>query len=137
MENAIGKRAEHVKIEVAADEEFHKILFEKKGKNLKCTGVSLEVDIQPRTIYYVRVNVLDETGDKGCGITTFETGKKQEPWKAHWIGPESGDTFHPVLRKCIRTEKQVIKARLYICGLGVYEAYMNGKKIGEEYLHHC
>lgn len=25
-------------------------------------------------------------------------------------------------------------ARLYICGLGVYEAYINGKKVGEEYL---
>ena len=30
--------------------------------------------------------------------------------------------------------KEVEKARLYICGLGLYEAYYNGKRIGDEYL---
>ncbi|MFR8944322.1 MAG: alpha-L-rhamnosidase N-terminal domain-containing protein [Blautia obeum] len=31
-------------------------------------------------------------------------------------------------------EKRIKKARLYICGLGLYEAYVNGKKAGNEYL---
>ncbi|MBE0600555.1 MAG: family 78 glycoside hydrolase catalytic domain, partial [Firmicutes bacterium] len=40
----------------------------------------------------------------------------------------------PVLSREIQAEKPVQAARLYICGLGLYEASLNGEKIGDEYL---
>ena len=40
----------------------------------------------------------------------------------------------PYLVKQVKLTKPVRAARLYICGLGLYEAYYNGRRIGEEYL---
>lgn len=39
----------------------------------------------------------------------------------------------PLLRKAVKTEKAVKDARLYVTARGVYEAYINGKRIGEDY----
>ena len=32
------------------------------------------------------------------------------------------------------SEKEISRARIYVTGLGVYEAYLNGEKIGDGYL---
>lgn len=29
---------------------------------------------------------------------------------------------------------EIEKARLYVCGLGLYEVYINGKKVGDQFL---
>lgn len=66
-------------------------------------------------------------------------------WEAQWIGLDkmfAGDTLaHKsrlsarYLRKEFETEKQKIqRATLYISGLGLYEAYINGEKIGDHVL---
>ena len=59
-------------------------------------------------------------------------------WEATWIGIESpedvrtGDVSLPAryLRTTFKAEKRIRKARLHICGLGLYEAYLNGSKVG-------
>ncbi len=64
----------------------------------------------------------------------------KEDWKAVWIGaPESINTGHwrlpaPQLRKEVNLSKKVKKARAYISGLGYYELYINGEKIGDHVL---
>lgn len=67
-------------------------------------------------------------------IATFETGKMDEVWTGKWIGPAKEDTFHPVLEKTFAVEKEVKRARLYMTGVGMFEAYLDGEKVGEEYL---
>ena len=57
-----------------------------------------------------------------------------EAWQAGWIGCDNEEGRHPVFFKKIIPRKPVRSARLYICGLGLYEAAWNGEKIGEEYL---
>ena len=65
----------------------------------------------------------------------------QENWQAEWIGaPWEGESFvpdaeHPTpeFRKCIRLDKGVKEAYAYICGLGLFEMYINGKRVGEDY----
>ena len=63
---------------------------------------------------------------------------KPERWMIH--GWENGsqqkkeDTFHPLFIKNFEVKKKPASARLYICGLGLFEAKLNGKKIGEEVL---
>jgi len=66
-------------------------------------------------------------------------------WQAKWIGLDSAfawekpkDTFTRVsaryLRKEFKVEKKVKRATAYISGLGLYELYINGKKIGDQVL---
>ncbi len=64
----------------------------------------------------------------------------QADWKAGWIGaPESVNTGKwqlpaPQFRKEVTLSKNIKKARAYISGLGYYELYINGKKIGDHVL---
>jgi alpha-L-rhamnosidase len=56
----------------------------------------------------------------------------EEPWSAQWIGCHE-DPRHPVFRTTLPHDN-VKSARIYICGLGLYRAELNGEKIGDEYL---
>jgi alpha-L-rhamnosidase len=56
----------------------------------------------------------------------------EEPWSAKWIACGKGDR-HPVFSRdldqasaSLASGKRVAGARLYISGLGLYEAYLNG-----------
>lgn len=66
---------------------------------------------------------------------------KPSDWKAKWIGqtedlyPDSTRTFPaPYFRKEFAVKKAVKKAVAYVCGLGFYEMYFNGNKIGDQVL---
>lgn len=134
VEEAVGKYAIQVKIEAALDETFQEIVYAAENKNFSCTGTRLEMVLKPRTRYFVRITVTDEMGESASGITWFETGKMDEEWIAEWISPTEEDLFHPIMRKKFCMSKPFINARLYICGLGVYESYLNGTKTGHEIL---
>ncbi|MEO6707057.1 MAG: family 78 glycoside hydrolase catalytic domain, partial [Ginsengibacter sp.] len=65
-------------------------------------------------------------------------------WQAKWIGEGNKqvtkeedfykDDPMPLFQKLFHTSKKVASARLYICGLGYYEAYINGEKVGDHML---
>lgn len=63
-------------------------------------------------------------------------------WKAQWIGtaPSPDDVDHPepqpapLLRKPFDVPKSVRRATATICGLGYYELYLNGAKVGDHVL---
>jgi len=40
----------------------------------------------------------------------------------------------PIFRRDFEVRRKVVRARAYICGLGYYELYINGKKIGDQVL---
>lgn len=64
---------------------------------------------------------------------------KQEDWLASWISHESADDILDkrtrvnarYFRKGFKSTGKVEQAKLYICGLGSYDLYINGKNIGE------
>jgi alpha-L-rhamnosidase len=68
----------------------------------------------------------------------------EDDWNANWIddgkeNPKTDKEFYkndpaPLFRKEFVLEKKVEKARLYITGLGYYEAYLNGDRIGNSVL---
>ena len=76
----------------------------------------------------------------GFSLTTFETGRMETPWKGRWI---SDPSYHfteakvspvpMVFRKEITTNKPIARARLYATAMGIYEAELNGQKLGEQY----
>lgn len=94
---------------------------------------SVNVELKPRTRYQWSVEVTTDTKEQVSAESWFETGKADEAWEGQWIAPEQ-QTSSVILRKTFAYDGTVGAARLYICGLGVYECYINGKKAGEEYL---
>lgn len=95
----------------------------------------VDVALRPRTRYHWTVSVRTDAGEEQTsGENWFETGKLDEPWVAQWIGCNEEEPRHPVFSKKIAPAGKVANARLYICGLGLYETTWNGEKIGGEYL---
>lgn len=91
-----------------------------------------DVKLSPRTKYGWNVTVLADNGESAEASSSFETGKMDEKWKGQWISPEK-ETSAEILKKRFIV-KEPGEARLYICGLGIYECYINGEKAGDEFL---
>ena len=131
-----GKKQSYARIKVAADENMEQILFD-SGEDTEASSLGYEaaVALVPRTRYYWTVEAGSDAGEKAVSeVQDFETGKREEAWTGKWITCDSTKKRHPYFEKEITPAKKVEKARLYICGLGLYEAFYNGKRIGEEYL---
>jgi alpha-L-rhamnosidase len=90
-----------------------------------------------RTKYYYKVFIHEgEEQIIESDIAWFETAIIfQNEWKAQWIGmPKSLKPNAPYFRKDFTVKKGLVKARAYISGLGYYEIYINGKKMGKRLL---
>lgn len=120
------------------------------GKILSGENLHIEYagkPLTPFTRYYWKVRVYDQD-DQVSGwspIQSFETAAlAAKDWQGNWIGddrsnPESdslrfSDDPMPLFRKEFQARKKPVMARLYISGLGYYEAYLNGKKVGDQVL---
>lgn len=135
VEETESKKQVNAVIEVTDDPGFSTVLYKKEGAELAQSGEALEMELKPRTTYYLRIAVTGDAGDTAVSeISSFETGKMDEVWQAQWISPAEEDTFHPVLSKTFPVKEKVKRARLYMTGVGLFEAYVNGEKLGEEYL---
>lgn len=103
--------------------------------------------LQSFTRYFWKVRVYNQSGEASEWSKTawFETAMLQATdWKARWINDGStppaqeekyyADDPMPMFRKQFSTAKKISAARLYISGLGYYEAFLNGQKIGDHVL---
>ena len=121
------------RVVIAVDEDFQNVIAEKRGL-LPSSGVTLTPELAPRTKYFVKVSVTGNEGDGAEAITQFETGKMGTAWQAKWIGQQPEDSFHPVFEKSFTLTGVPLSARLYITGLGLFEASINGEKVGADRL---
>ena len=126
-----AKRQEWARIRIFKDDVC---LFD-SGEDCNANSLDYPVDFaaEPRTRYRWQVEVAADNGDRASAESWFETGKMNEEWVGKWITPTLDSKIPPVMRKSFSVQS-VKNARLYLCGLGVYEAYLNGEKIGDEYL---
>ena len=129
-----SRRAANTALSVAADADFTDIIFKKEGAALRAFGEAVELPLRPRTRYHVRVEVTGDKGDRACAESWFETGKMDEAFSARWVAQQPEDRFHPVFFCGFSLKAEPVSARLYVTGLGLYEAYLNGEKIGNELL---
>ena len=92
---------------------------------------------------YWKVRVWDQNGNgfDWSDISFFEMGLLHPTdWKAKWVASSSpGADVHrnvpaPMFRRRVDIHKHVVSARAYVSGLGFYELYINGKKIGNDSL---
>lgn len=121
---------------VAEDEHFsHMIHDSGKREDIDSIGYTLQIHLKPRTRYFWKVHVWTDCCETESPVSWFETSKMEEPWVGKWITPDWEDrSIHPLLRKGFTIAKDVAQARLYVCGLGLYEVELNGDRIGNEYL---
>jgi len=101
---------------------------------VKYAGKSL----QPFNRYYWKVLLWNDEGKAlPSKIAFFEMGmRKQDNWKGAWISDDNGIAVKPAayFRKEFSTAKKVKSARAYIAVGGLYELYLNGKKVGNHRL---
>ncbi len=123
-------------IEIAPDRNFEEIVYTTgRMKNLGKPYFSPDFVPLEETRYYWRVTVC--TKPDGIVIsepTWFETALAKEPWDAKWIATEEEGEAMPEFYKVISIDKPVKKARIYSYGVGIYEAFLNEEKLGDEFL---
>lgn len=134
VKDSVAKKAKNILIEVSETEDFSEIIWKKQGSDLDCTGQEIAVRIKPYIRYYCRITVTGDTGEQASGTAYFERGKGTDPWIGKFITTSKEDYCHPVFEKRFKIRNKVARARLYITGLGLYEAHINGKKAGEDVL---
>ena len=139
-EDAQGKRTEAARIQVFQKENLNPEassmpVYDTGWTKLDSLAVPADLSLAPRTRYVWTVSVRTDAGEEAVSSENFfETGKMEEPWQAGWIGCDDSEPRHPVFSKKICAPKDIAAARLYITGLGLYEARWNGKRIGAEHL---
>ena len=94
--------------------------------------------------YYWQVRIWDNKGRTSgwSGPAYWQMGLlKAGDWKAQWISPNPSDTGSsssgpsPLFRTVFESKAdQVVSATAYITAHGLYEAQINGQRIGDAYL---
>ena len=130
-----GTKPVWARVEAAADASFANLLYDSgKRDDLNPLACPLPLTFAPRTRYFWRVTVCADDGDCGSASSWFETGKMDEPFAGQWIAAPFEKTVHPILRRTFTLDGAAEDARLYITGLGLYEAYLNGQPVTDEVL---
>lgn len=103
-------------------------------------------ELRSNTRCYWRVKVNTTSGESDWSdVAMWNVGLLSESdWSGVWIGldhamPWEKEEIHSQLcarymRSEFELEKEVRHATLYISGLGLYEAFINGKKVGDDVL---
>ncbi len=96
--------------------------------------------LKSRQRSYWQVRVWDNKGKVSpwSEVNHWEMGLLDvKEWKAQWVQVSvetNGKPMpSPMFRKEFKTSKKLKKARLYITSHGLYEAKINGKRVGEEH----
>ena len=140
--SAHGETQSDWRIQVASSQ---KLLLEGKcdmWDSGKCQGESSHLipyrgtPLKSAQDYWIRVKVWDKNGkpSQWCKPSCWGMGLlSPNEWKGKWIGA-SWNEIAPLFRKTINIERKVKQAKMFISGLGYFEFYMNGKRIGDDCL---
>jgi alpha-L-rhamnosidase len=131
------------RIEVSENADFHGHVWDsQKVKSDSSVFVTYKgKPLQSDKKYFWRVQVWDNTG-KSSGWSQPAWWQmallSESDWKAQWITPGYvEDTINrpsPLMRKEFALNKKIKSAVAYITAHGLYEANINGKRVGEAYL---
>lgn len=120
----------NLRIQISENEDFNKITKQVLAPLNKRFGVSVDAGfLEAKTRYYWRIVNESETLST---TAYFETGL-QNPFEADFIMSEDQEV-HPEFHKTFELKRPAKSARLYVTGVGLYEAYLNDEKVGDEYL---
>lgn len=122
------------RVQIALDETMNQLVHDSgEREDISCVDYSPDITLEPGVRYYWQVQAWDDAEDYGKSqVAFFETAAEMKT--AAWIKSPFSKEVQALFRKEFTVEKKTVEARMYICGLGLYEAYINGEKIGDEYL---
>ncbi len=114
----------------------NEIVFDSgKQANINCLSYTPDLQLKPYTRYEWQVTVWAKDGSFHTSERAyFETAKMQEQWEAKWITAKLDKDVSPYIRNEFEIDGEIAEARIYACGLGLYELELNGEKVGDEYL---
>ena len=134
----------HYQIFVATDKIFSKkSLVWDSGKVNSSESVYVKYQGKPldyATKYYWTVKVWTNQSSRSrqSGVSFWTTGMmSSENWKSEWIGVDDEDKRvknSPYFTNDFKVDNQITSAQLFITSRGIYEAHINGKRVGESYL---
>lgn len=128
-------------IQVALNPDFSTLLWDtgwvKSDDSIQINYQGPSLDSMTKYYWHVRIRDQHEVVCEWSKTRHWETGLKAIDWRSKWIEPEKEvdqKAFKPAsyLRKCFEARKQIKSARLYITSHGLYEAYINGKRVGDQ-----
>jgi alpha-L-rhamnosidase len=102
--------------------------------------------LSSRTKCFWKVKIWTNDGESAFSQSAFwSIGLlKSSDWNAKWIGLDKSFAWDSIsmhsrlsaryFRKEFDSKKQIKRAVVYISGLGLYELYLNGKRIGDQVL---
>lgn len=136
VEDTVSKKAEAVQIVAALDENFEEVVYDSgRSAEISLIGTELPIELKPRTRYYWKAEVWGDGGDHAVSDTAwFETARMDEPWEGKWIGSNTLRKANTVLTKTFTADRDYENSRIYVTGLGLYELYLDGERVGNEYL---
>ena len=96
--------------------------------------------LKSNTKYNWQVRVWDNDGlaSEWSSLANFQTAfLNASDWQAKWIVPgftEASNRPSPLFRKQFASTKKIAAATVYITAHGMYEAQINGQRVGDAYL---
>lgn len=151
----VNLRTEYLREPIGIDTKAPRFTWEYEGKEKDFIPVRNEIRIgttrdnlsvypkdmffKPHTRYYWDVTVWDVHGkqSKTSDVASFETGKLvAADWTGKWITDKKDKEYEPspLFRKTFVANKKIKEARAYIAAAGYYEMFINGKRMGKNYL---
>ena len=126
---------------------YHLTIADSSGKVIYDSGevlssqsahIETELGLEDITEYTVSVRVTDNYGETASSVSHFITGYQvSENWEGDFISVDYGypaESFSTLLRKEFLVEGQVRDAFFIGSAHGLYNACLNGEKIGEDWL---
>lgn len=118
--------------EIIVTERGRKVWSSGKVESDKSTQVRYEGSLKPDSRYTWSLRVWDQTKKASKRHTAvWTTGLNTEDWQAKWIGVESEKPTPIHLRTEKSLKKRVARATAYVTAHGIYEAFINGERVGD------
>lgn len=102
----------------------------RQSTNISYSGNKLESN----TTYFWKVRVWDKEGQVSpwSKVASFHMGLLNKVnWNAKWIGDADIDNRSPLMRREFTLKNKIKKAYAYVSGVGNYELYLNGERVGD------
>lgn len=106
--------------------------FDSAATAVNYTGAPLASD--QRVWWKAMTRIAGQAETQTEAVSWFETGLPEDSdWHGSWIRADS-DWESPVMLRTFHLDAVPERARIYLCGLGIFELYVNGRPVGDEVL---
>lgn len=128
-------------LQIAENQNFSEMIYDsgRVDSGESAHVVVSDIQLESARTYYVRVRIADKDEESPwSGVASFTTALlRKEEWKADFVSAENENFYKEVSKATYVRGDFFIKAKIkeayaYTTALGLYEFYLNGKKVGQD-----